>query len=260
MIHRSHHTGTILISQPAHAWLSGQLARAWGNQQFRPAEPFDDVVLATELHDIGFLDWELEPTLNKHTGLPHSFLDLPPVTHFDIWSRGIKRMMPYGRYGTLLCSLHYSGLLQRHPKTEPREAEMAQGFLDTQTSLQHLLLKSLQRDSHYATFSTESVVARNSRLLAIWDWMSLLLCGGFNQRQLIEEVPAREATVQLTLQPMDPDALRVQVTPWPFQSDRLLLTVEGRCISGTFTDQDVMRVALRAAAPVVVSIELVPAA
>ena len=257
MVHRRHNGATILVSQPAHAWLSGHLARAWGNEEFQPPEPFDEVVLATELHDVGFLDWELEPTLNKHTGLPHSFLDLPPATHFEIWSRGVKRMMAYSRYATLLCSRHYSGLLQRHPKTEPREAEMAQGFLDTQSSLQHLLLKSLQRDSQYAAFSTEAVLARNSRLLSIWDWISLLLCGGFSGDQIIEEVPARETSVQLTLHPVDPDALRVQVTPWPFQSDQLQLTIEGRCLSATFAEQDTMRTALRAAAPVVVSIELV---
>ena len=63
---------TIVIGQPAHAWLSGQLARAWDP---RP-EPWEEVCLAAEQHDIGMAEWELAPRLNPGTGLPRSFMEL----------------------------------------------------------------------------------------------------------------------------------------------------------------------------------------
>ena len=37
MLHRQSSEGTIVIGQPAHAWVSGQIARAWAE----PFEPWD---------------------------------------------------------------------------------------------------------------------------------------------------------------------------------------------------------------------------
>ena len=38
----------IAVGQPAHAWVSGQLARAWGNGRFGTPEPREEVCLAAE--------------------------------------------------------------------------------------------------------------------------------------------------------------------------------------------------------------------
>jgi hypothetical protein len=55
MITRPEGNGLLLISQPAHAWLAGKLAAAWGNGDFVRPWPFEAVILATRLHDIGWL-------------------------------------------------------------------------------------------------------------------------------------------------------------------------------------------------------------
>jgi len=34
MLHRKHSSELICITQPTHAWVAGQLARAWGNDRF----------------------------------------------------------------------------------------------------------------------------------------------------------------------------------------------------------------------------------
>ena len=80
MVIREDGDGWIAIGQPAHAWVSGQLARAWGNARFPTPAPHEEVCLAAEQHDIGMAAWDLEPTFNPATGLPHSFIELPPVT------------------------------------------------------------------------------------------------------------------------------------------------------------------------------------
>jgi hypothetical protein len=43
----------IAIPQPGHAWLSGQMARAWGNEHFAAPMPYNEVCLAAGQHDIG---------------------------------------------------------------------------------------------------------------------------------------------------------------------------------------------------------------
>lgn len=70
MLHRLSKHGLICITQPHHAWLSGQLARVWGNEQFGQFVPKEEVYFAAEQHDIGWLGWEQKPTLNPKTGYP----------------------------------------------------------------------------------------------------------------------------------------------------------------------------------------------
>ncbi len=86
MLHRKH-SGVICITQPMHAWVAGQLARAWGNESFGSFAPWEEVCLAAEQHDIGWHRWEGAPTLNTTTGYPHSFTELPTAVSVDIWTR-----------------------------------------------------------------------------------------------------------------------------------------------------------------------------
>jgi hypothetical protein len=81
MLQRKTKAGLIVITQPAHSWLSGQLARAWGNDLFGAVEPAEEVALAAGLHDVGFLSWEESPTLNVKTGSPLSFISIEPERH-----------------------------------------------------------------------------------------------------------------------------------------------------------------------------------
>ena len=47
----AHPRGHVVIGQPAHGWMCGQLGRAWGNERFGPVEPAEEVCLAAEQHD-----------------------------------------------------------------------------------------------------------------------------------------------------------------------------------------------------------------
>ena len=76
MLVRLDDEGALAIGQLSHAWLSGQLARAWGNERFGPVEPREEIVLGAEQHDIGWALFDLEPRFNPETGLPRSFLEV----------------------------------------------------------------------------------------------------------------------------------------------------------------------------------------
>ncbi|HEY2594793.1 MAG TPA: DUF3891 family protein, partial [Chloroflexota bacterium] len=69
MILRRDDAGVLAVGQASHAWLSGQLARAWGNDRFGAVEPLAEVALGAEQHDVGMAGWDLAPVRNPETGL-----------------------------------------------------------------------------------------------------------------------------------------------------------------------------------------------
>src|SRR5437899_7881464 len=80
--------GALAIGQLSHAWLSGQLARAWGSEHFPPPDPREEIALGAEQHDIGWARFDLEPRFNAETGLTRNFLELTVCEHFPIWRDG----------------------------------------------------------------------------------------------------------------------------------------------------------------------------
>ena len=103
----------VAIGQPAHAWVSGQLARAWGNERFGAVDPYEDVCLAAEQHDAGMAAWEVRPTLNEQTGLPRSFMELTLDEHLEIWWSAAPLVAPQSAYAALLVSMHGTALYER---------------------------------------------------------------------------------------------------------------------------------------------------
>ncbi len=257
MLHRNHPKGTLLISQPSHAWISGQIARHWGNERFGSFAPRAEVELAAELHDIGFLKWEESPTLDKATGLPHTFLSMPVSDHLEIWSEGIHKAARYGRYPALLVSMHYTWLAQNHPHYEnPQSAMLVQEFLDTQAAYQSFAFHSLRRDSHYAAAAEEAAFTRNRRLISLWDWLSLLICMGSSAPEQLNDVPTADGLTILTLRPVPNQPSHYTLEPWPFGGDAIKLVCEARLVDRKFTNEQELRMGLQNCAHVPLEFEL----
>ncbi len=138
MLHRPSLEGLICITQPNHAWVSGQLARAWGNERFGEFVPIQEVCIGAEQHDIGWLVWEGAPTLNKHSGYPHRFTEVPTKVHVAMWSDAKHLTQPYGRYVALLVSLHGTGLYERFLgwQKSPDSRQIVQNFLEHEYAFQ----------------------------------------------------------------------------------------------------------------------------
>ena len=214
----------LCIGQPAHAWVSGQLARGWGNGVFPAPWPRDEVVLAATQHDVGMARWDAEPELDSRTGWPRSFLDMPLETHLELWSWAPWLALSQSRWAGLLVSMHGSFLYARRAQ-EPGVRE----FLDAQAALQRELIASLG--------IAEAQAARSRELLAAWDWFSLVLC----MDRLPETVEAGRAIV------VSAAGDHIAVAPWPFAPDQIEVAVEGRRLEGRFEDEAAMRAALHAA-------------
>ena len=240
----------LAIGQPAHAWLSGQLARAWGNERFGALDPWEEVCLAAEQHDIGMAAWDATPTLNPGTGLPHSFLELPVETHVELWSRAWRLVLPQSRYAALLVSMHGTALyeLRDLAKLDERQADLVRGYLTEQGEVQRRLIGAL---------GDPPGVERNQRLVWTWDAFSLALCLDWAPHTL-RAVPTAggETGVELTAA----GDRTVRVDPWPFARDTVRVRTEGRVLERRFDDADAMRTALRDAPWRVLEVELVPGA
>jgi hypothetical protein len=166
---RSEADAALAIGQSSHAWLSGQLARAWGNERFGAVEPWEEVCLAAEQHDVGMSLWDTEPTLDPATGRPHSFMEMPLKTHLELWAAAPLRMLAQCRYAALLISLHGSGLYARRPLDELGSADAAaiRGFLAGQRELQDELVAALRADPATAANADARRIERNRRSASI---------------------------------------------------------------------------------------------
>lgn len=258
MLFRREENQVIAVSQPAHAWVSGQLARVWGNTEFGTFEPWEEVCLGAEQHDIGWLDWERQPRFNQATGLPYSFTELPSEQHIGVWTNASSLAASYNLYAALLVSLHGTGLYERFgsARGDTPAHVAAQEFIEREKRFQQHAIARLEQDARYTRSVSDDVLTRNRGLIATWDWLSLLICGGFEGTKVIERVPAASGEQKLTLVSRGIDRIGFSLDPWPFRAESVTLVFEGRRFPERMSSAEEMRAILNQAPPESFQIEL----
>lgn len=243
MLYRNIGEDPICITQPTHAWVSGQLAQTWGNETFGFFVPHEAVCLGAEQHDIGWLPWEAAPTLNPKTGYPHSFMEVSPFVHTRLWAGAKHLAMPQGRYVALLVSLHGTGLYERFTswQNSPEAYCVVQAFLKQEKEFQQQLIAKLQQDSYYQPQVQPEALTRNQRLIAVWDLLSLAICMGVTEQRQFEQVPTATGETVLTLTPIKNNPTQLTADPWCFQSSLVTLVFEGRILRQTASGEQTMR-------------------
>jgi Protein of unknown function (DUF3891) len=257
MLIRKDEHGVLAIGQAAHAWVSGQLARAWGNARFGRVSPLEEVCLGAEQHDVGMAAWDLAPDFNPDTGYPQSFMEMPITVSVQLWRAGPRRLLRQSRYAALLASMHgwrlYDRLdLAKRPRTE---AELIQKFLDEQRRFQDELIASLRADPITAPAAAKEIVARNSRLVWTWDTLSLGLCLDWAP-YTATRVPTAGEPVELSLTFAERPG-RLSLDPWPFEADAVTVRCEGQRLIDRARSSDEMRDALAGAPWETVEFELI---
>ena len=202
---------SLLIGQPAHAWVSGQLARAWGGERFPAPTPYEPVCLAAEQHDVGWVDADVAP-LRGADGRPLSFLEYPRLEHVAIWRGAAGRLLAQSRYAALLVSLHGTSLYERWVDPDSYPAPVAteiRDYLDGQRALQARLAAGLDPGE----------VERNRRLLLALDAFSLALC--HDRAATLDDVPGADGPAHIQVEPAGPPGGatgRFSIAPWPFSA------------------------------------------
>jgi hypothetical protein len=198
----------VCIGQAAHSWISGQLARRWGNDAVDPAAPLAEVCLGAEQHDSGMADWDRRPELNQETGFPLSFLELPLATHIALWTEAPEKILSQSPYAAVLVSMHGTALFEKRSPTPEIER-----YLREQKALQQDLLERIGADPGQARLNQQLV----------WALDHLALVG------LIPEwAPQDNPVGDLTLHVEMAGERHVTVDPWPFADDQITLAYPGR--------------------------------
>ena len=242
MLTHQNGSSTICIGQASHAWVSGQLARRWGNDAFARPEPFDEVCLGAEQHDVGMAEWDLTPTLNPDTGLPRTFMEMPLQTHLELWSAAPRKVLTQSPYAALLVSMHGHALYARRDSLEPgtEDSDAVKRFVEEQEAFQRDILANLGEDPDQAR--------RNQRLVWAVDFMSLApLMGWFP-----DDVPGPDGSTQIQVEPAGD--LTFTADPWPFGEDEFEVRYQGRRLDRPAESEDELHRALAAAPWVTVKV------
>ena len=67
-----------VITMSEHAEFAENLARAFGNERFKPVEPREEMLYIVDHHDVGWKEMDGSPQLRPETRLPYDLVP-PPV-------------------------------------------------------------------------------------------------------------------------------------------------------------------------------------
>jgi hypothetical protein len=182
---------------------------------------------------------------------------MPLRTHLQLWSTAPWRLLAQSRYAALLVSLHGWRLYERRDLNALTEDEAAavRDYMDRERALQADLLASLRADPATAPTADQPTVERNSQLLWIWDFISLVVCLGWAPRSA-RDAPTVDGPVDLQLTPTD-DERRIRIDPWPFRAERLRVHCDGRRLGHRYETASALDSALADASWESVEFELV---
>jgi len=220
----------LCIGQASHAWLSGQLARAWAWEP-RPGE---EMGLAAEQHDVGMAQWDLNPALDEATGRPVGFTDMALADHLALWSAAPAHLFTQSRHAALLVSLHGTRLyaMRDLDAMGAADAEAVRDYLAAQRALQERLAAEVG--------ATPGELRRDQARLFCWDGLSLALCLGWAPYKT-PEVDGRTITLRAA-----GDGAHT-LDPWPFAPLELTVRCEGRLLRERATSDADLHAALERA-------------
>jgi hypothetical protein len=238
MMFRNEPDRVLAVSQPMHAWISGQLMRAWREPLSEP------VLLAIEQHDLAWIDWEVEPSFDPATGRPHRFPDVHAATHAPMWEHGVAR-------ANTAWGLHVALLISRHGAGVYRRFAVGRVTGEDEAAVNHYMEKHARREAESSILlGLEAAdLDRQSALLAFADALSLALCGALPAPMTIE-APFEDETTAFRLA-AGPGTFHFTLDPWPFNQDRLVVEGAARALpeGGRFADEGEFRRWLKSAPP-----------
>jgi hypothetical protein len=222
----------LLISQPEHARIAGELAKHWVGPPADPAPIAAELLAAVYHHDDGWRHWEQQPDVDHTTGRPLNFTEMPLAVALEIWQGSIDCCVALGPLSGYVVSGHFSALL-RHAnhwqRATPQIGSPAAQFLARQDSLrarlldewvagdpQHRSAKQAEQDKHQLQF---------------FDAFSLWLCTAERHAPDRLDLPGSKS---LDLAPLETRAplgsQQIAIAPWPFDVECLELTASGRLV------------------------------
>lgn len=254
--------GLVLVEQPEHARMAGDLVAHWGNETFAVPQPRDAVVTAAAMHDDGWTEADAEPLFNAEEARPLHFLEIPMKEHIPLYGRGVDRTFAQDPYAGLLVSMHWTGLYRGRWGMQSGKLDWAEDGRSEVEQLQDAAVDAEERRwievkrrelGGHRRSDLEAGLWHNYDLLQAWDLLSLFVCliplvpapdgvaavpvastlKSIDQTpgdRVVESVPLRIGgeRVDLSLHCVEPGV--VALDPYPFDQDDLHLQVQATVI------------------------------
>ncbi len=215
-----------LFMQTDHARVAGTIIAHWGNETFAAPVERQRVAQAIVHHDDGWLDWETHPRVNRKTDRPFHFMEMPGEETLDIWYRGPKIAGDADPYRGILASMHGSWLFSAHPAGKeytPEQQTRVHHYLADQSLHRERLAARLTRVEPEVGPQLLGGLDHAYQLLQLSDNLSLRFCAQPLAEGRLEGAPRRGMDDLVTLQVSPLDRYTLAMTPWPFDTQEILL-------------------------------------
>jgi len=217
----------LMLPQIQHARLAGALMKFWDWKLTGwPLELRNDVLAAIDHHDDGWESWDSAPEVDRRTGRPLAFDEMPVPSSLAIWRRSIRAAEALGNLAPYMVAGHFSALLARAASSQGDDDSAPLLVAEFQSDCDR------QRDAWLRDWQAENP-GRNTReaaqLATAWlqfsDALSLWFCLTPRRKPHSARPPTGPP---LSFTPGRDD--QIGVSPWPFQPDTVELTAQGRAV------------------------------
>jgi hypothetical protein len=230
-----------------HNDLCGQFARAYGNAEFEPLDPFEEMLYVVSHHDRGWDAFDADPGFDAKDGLPRGLGATPPPVGIESNRKSADLNERRHAYCGLLSSMHGWGLFNaryglsqfrvRHggstsvPIPEPYK-EIGDAMLSGELRRQERLKAELAGQPQTRAWIDDRHLFQNYKQLQFFDTLALY----FNLRheserreEVYTHVPrTADEDASVTVRPLGGGAYGLR--PFPFAGDRLVVACRGRYV------------------------------
>ena len=233
-----------------HTATGGTMAAHYGgNEIFDRLEPNDLVVGLVAEHDRGWVPVDKAAPRDPHTDLPWSVYKAPTDITVQTGPSSIDYNESRHPYRGLLASMHIVGLFNgRYGMGDTRRLDALEGerrrlvdaMVQSELARQTRLRSELAADGDTSAWVQDATLMRNYLALQFFDRIALWLqLNHPDERKAItiDHVPTSgDADVDIEVTPLN--ERHIQLTPYPFDVDRLDIGMEGRWLAAQPPDVD----------------------
>jgi hypothetical protein len=239
----------LVIFQTDHAQTSGQIAAAFGNDDFALPEPYEPMVYVATHHDAGWQPIDARVEMDVKTGLPYHLTHTPLPFLVQTSAGSPDFNAAHHAYSGLMSSMHTYGLFNgRYGLSDKvfidlvpaKDKASVQNMLDRELIRQAQLKQQLSADSTTEAYATPEVLFHNYKLLQFFDTLALYFQmsheAARGESQFLNVPRAVGDDVTITIKPVE--AGIYHVSPYPFREDELALSTIGRRLRPQPIDTD----------------------
>jgi hypothetical protein len=234
-----------VINMKEHMDLCGQLARAYGNDQFERLDPHEEMLYVVDNHDRGWDDYDRNPGIDPSTRLPYLMLRTPLIDSVKTNRGSPDFNEAHHPYCGLISSMHTWGLYNKRygytqfvvrtrstvsiPVASP-DRPMIDEMLAGEIQRQNRLKQDLAKNEATRPWLEEKHLFQNYKQLTFFDTLALyfhLYHATERGEEIYIHVPiTAETDTNVTVKKISDQVYTID--PFPFAGDTLELTCRGR--------------------------------